>query len=98
MRSYAVLVSTILSSAVLAAPTPASGNAKSMMAAVPEWTIEGAKRVCDTDDTKCTWSFGINNGTGTTPCEEVVTGSPASQTNGGPATCGVSSLPNEIEQ
>ncbi|PSR77925.1 hypothetical protein BD289DRAFT_334265, partial [Coniella lustricola] len=61
----------------------------SMMADVHQWTITSLKRVCNADSTSCTWTFGINNGTGTTPCTEVVTGSPATQTNGGPATCGV---------
>lgn len=60
-----------------------------MMAAAETWTITSMQRTCDAADTTCTWSFGINNGTGITPCTEVVTGSPASQTNGGPATCGV---------
>ncbi|KAF3765357.1 hypothetical protein M406DRAFT_321913 [Cryphonectria parasitica EP155] len=60
-----------------------------MMADAETWTITSLVRTCDAADTSCTWSFGINNGTGTTPCVETVTGSPASETNGGPATCGV---------
>ncbi|KAJ4413813.1 hypothetical protein N0V82_008307 [Gnomoniopsis sp. IMI 355080] len=84
MRSQALFVSTLLSATALAAPAP-----KSMMAAVPEWTITSMEKTCNADDTTCTWTFGINNGTGTTPCTEVVTGAPASQTNGGPVDCGV---------
>lgn len=90
MLSHTILVSTLLSTAALAAPAQTNSGVKSMMAAVPQWTITSAERTCDTADTTCTWSFGINNGTGTTPCKEVVTGSPASQTNGGPVSCGVS--------
>ncbi|CAN8104105.1 unnamed protein product [Discula destructiva] len=86
---YAPLAAAVLSGAVLAAPHQARVDAVSMMAAVPAWTITSLSRSCDAADTKCTWSFGVNNGTGITPCTEVVVGTPASQTNGGPATCGV---------
>lgn len=84
-----LLVSSLLSASALAAPSQVRARAVSMMAAAETWAIEGLQRTCDAADTTCTWSFSVNNGTGTTPCTEVVTGSPASQTNGGPATCGV---------
>lgn len=91
MHATTALVSLL---AGLAAAAPSAqqprAEAKSMMASAQTWTITGLKRTCDAADTSCTWTFGVNNGTGTTACTEVVTGSPASQTNGGPATCGVS--------
>ncbi|KAL2848416.1 hypothetical protein BJY01DRAFT_160001 [Aspergillus pseudoustus] len=59
-----------------------------MMVANTQWTITNMKRVCNTGDTKCTWTFGINNGAANTPCTYVVNGNPASQANGGPSTCG----------
>ncbi|KAL2869116.1 uncharacterized protein BJX67DRAFT_379592 [Aspergillus lucknowensis] len=71
-------------SPALAAPTPA----KSMMVANTEWTIENMKRVCNDDDTECTWTFGINTGSGNaTDCTYVVEGRPASEANGGPSEC-----------
>lgn len=89
MQFTTILVSALLSATGLAAPTEARSGAVSMMAEASTWTITSASRVCNAADTSCTWAFGVNNGTGTTACTEVVTGSPASQTNGGPATCGV---------
>lgn len=89
MYTYALLAAAALSGGALAAPSQERASSVSMMADVTAWTITGLSRACDTADTTCTWTFGINNGTGITPCTEVVTGSPASQTNGGPATCGV---------
>lgn len=45
-------------SSVVAAPTPAE---KSMMTqGIPQWTIEGVKRVCNQQDTQCNWTFKIN--------------------------------------
>lgn len=89
MQLTTILTSALLSATALAVPTQARTDSKAVRAAAATWTIEGTKRVCNTADTSCTWTFGVNNGTGTTQCTEVVTGSPASQTNGGPATCGV---------
>jgi hypothetical protein len=88
MQFTTLLVSALLSATGLAAPSQPRAAAISMMAEATTWTITGLSRVCNAADTSCTWSFGINNGSATTPCTEVVTGSPASQTNGGPATCG----------
>lgn len=89
MHATGVIVSVLAGLAAAAPSTQPRAEAKSMMAAAQTWTITGLKRVCNAADTSCTWTFGINNGSGTTACKEVVTGSPASQTNGGPATCGV---------
>ncbi|KAL2859074.1 hypothetical protein BJX68DRAFT_227769 [Aspergillus pseudodeflectus] len=81
-----LLVTALSAGSALAAPAPA--ESKSMMVANTQWTITNMKRVCNTADTKCTWTFGINNGAANTPCTLVVNGTPASQTNGGPKTCG----------
>ncbi|KAL4864057.1 hypothetical protein BDV12DRAFT_176755 [Aspergillus spectabilis] len=81
-----LLFAALSVSSALAAPAPEP--AKSMMVANTEWTITNMKRVCNAADTKCTWTFGIDNGSANTPCTYVVNGSTASQANGGPATCG----------
>ncbi|KAJ5160422.1 uncharacterized protein N7482_007426 [Penicillium canariense] len=82
--------SQLLLTALFAAPavlaSPVAGV--SMMAAGPEWTIENMKRVCNGDNTSCTWTFGINPGSGATACTYVVTANDASEANGGPSTCG----------
>jgi hypothetical protein len=73
-----------------AAPAPVS-NSVSMMAAVPEWTIENMKRVCNKADTQCDWTFGVNTGVANakaTACTLTVKGTKASRLNGGPAKCG----------
>ncbi|KAL5332327.1 hypothetical protein BJX70DRAFT_384433 [Aspergillus crustosus] len=80
------LFATLSASSALAAPTP--DPAKSMMVANTQWTITTLKRACNAADTKCTWTFGINNGSANTPCTYIVNGSPASKANGGPGTCG----------
>ncbi|KAL4995887.1 hypothetical protein BDV10DRAFT_173508 [Aspergillus recurvatus] len=83
--SLNLLLATLsLSSTAFAAPSAA----KSMMVANAQWTITSLKRVCNTADTKCTWTFGIDTGSDNTDCTYVVSGSPASQANGGPAKCG----------
>ncbi|KAL6232456.1 hypothetical protein BDW75DRAFT_19345 [Aspergillus navahoensis] len=79
-----LLAALSLSSTAFAAPSAA----KSMMVANTQWTITSLKRVCNTADTKCTWTFGINTGSKNTDCTYVVSGSPASHANGGPAKCG----------
>lgn len=88
MQFTTFLLSALLSACSLAAPLESRAEAVSMMAQATTWTITGAKRVIDAADTTATWTFGINNGQTTTACTEVVTGSPASQSKGGPATCG----------
>ncbi|KAL6827942.1 hypothetical protein V8C40DRAFT_286808 [Trichoderma camerunense] len=82
------LVATLFAaSTAFAAPTPAD---KSMMAAVPEWTITNLKRVCNTANTSCTWTFGVDTHLATaTSCTYTVTATAnASQASGGPVTCG----------
>lgn len=85
MQLSQVLFATLLASIASAAPAATS---KSMMAADSQWTITNMVRNCNSDDTQCTWDFGIDANEATTNCTLVVNGSPASQTNGGPATCG----------
>lgn len=59
-----------------------------------EWTLESLVRVCDGTDDSCTWTFGINTneeGVDPTACTYDVGATstePASQSNGGPVTCG----------
>ena len=86
MQTIQLLLATLFAaSAVIAAPVAS----KSMMASGSEWTIESMKRVCNTNDTSCTWTFGINTGSGAaTNCTLVVAATDASEANGGPATCG----------
>lgn len=86
MQITQLLLTTLFaSSAVLAAPA----DSVSMMAAGPEWTMVNLKRVCNKANTACTWTFGIQIGSGAaTPCTYVVKGNPASHANGGPSTCG----------
>ena len=82
-----LLATGLFASSAFAAP--ADTSAKSMMADTPQWTLQDTKRVCDTEDTSCTWTFGIYPGAGdATPCTYIVEGAPASRANGGPATCG----------
>ena len=82
-----LLATGLFASSAFAAP--ADTSAKSMMADTPQWTLQNTKRVCNTEDTSCTWTFGIYPGSGdATPCTYIVEGAPASRANGGPATCG----------
>lgn len=86
MQFSQLLLATIFAApAVLAAPVAGV----SMMATSTTWTIENMKRVCNKADTSCTWTFGINTGSGdATSCTYVVKASDASEANGGPSTCG----------
>ncbi|KAH6889497.1 hypothetical protein B0T10DRAFT_606783 [Thelonectria olida] len=91
MKFSAAILATLLSGSALAAPAPA--DSVSMMAASPQWTIQGMYRKCDTPDKTCTWNFKIYTGSGTaTTCRHIVkstSASPkASRANGGPSTCG----------
>lgn len=80
-----LLAALLAASSAAAAPTAT----KSMMANGPEWTIESMKRVCAKDDSSCTWTFAIDNhDSDPTPCKYVVTHDKASQSNGGPVSCG----------
>ncbi|KAI1433425.1 surface protein 1 [Xylaria sp. CBS 124048] len=73
--------------------TSAFAAAKSTFAST-EWTVNSLSRTCDTADDACKWTFGINTnqtGVAATPCTYTVKAAgtkPASQTNGGPETCG----------
>ncbi|KAH7310599.1 hypothetical protein B0I35DRAFT_412091 [Stachybotrys elegans] len=75
-------------SIALAAPTR-------LMTVDEEWTIESLQRVCDEQDTQCTWTFTINTnteGVEPTSVEYIVEASgetPASQAIGGPSEFGV---------
>ncbi|CAI7608072.1 unnamed protein product [Penicillium bialowiezense] len=81
-----LLATGLFASSAFAAP---AADGKSMMAAGPQWTIQNAKRVCNTENTSCTWNFGIYPGTGAaTQCTYVVKGNTASHANGGPSNCG----------
>ncbi|KAJ0420567.1 hypothetical protein BJY00DRAFT_312985 [Aspergillus carlsbadensis] len=89
-----LLAALTCTSTTLAAPAPAPSAAKSMMVENTSWTISSLKRVCNDPNTKCTWTFGISTGSGSesepasTNCTYAVEGSPASQADGGPASCG----------
>ena len=88
MQLTQTLVAALMAaSSAVAAPAPAT---KSMKASGAEWTIEKMKRVCASDDSSCTWTFGINPHTGTTTeCKYVVTQAHASRANpGAPGNCG----------
>ena len=68
----------------------ATAGAKSMMASVPEWTIEWMVRTCNGADTSCNWSFSIDTHTGNpTACQFTVTGSAASHAPANGVHCGV---------
>ncbi|PNY29069.1 Uncharacterized protein TCAP_01013 [Tolypocladium capitatum] len=87
MQLTKTLVAAIVAaSAATAAPT---ADKKSMMAAVPQWTIVNMTRICAKDDSDCIWSFGINTHLAdTTDCKLDVAGPGAPQANGGPSDCG----------
>lgn len=92
MQITKTLIATVLAaSTAIAAPNSAD---KSMMATVPEWTIEWLKRVCNAANTECTWTFGIDTHLApATWCTYVVKANEnASQANGGPTTCGPYSI------
>ncbi|KAI1371101.1 small secreted protein [Hypoxylon crocopeplum] len=90
MQFKNTVLAALLSATALAAPTPAA-ESTSAMADVPQWTIEGMKRVCDAADTSCTWTFGIDTHlAAATPCSFTVKSGakPASQTDWTGSTCG----------
>ncbi|OJI98055.1 hypothetical protein ASPVEDRAFT_37488 [Aspergillus versicolor CBS 583.65] len=82
------LTQAILAALACTPALAAPAKTKSMMIKESEWTIESLKRECNDDDSKCTWTFGINPGSGATDCTYEVEGSPASEANGGPVNCG----------
>lgn len=96
MKISSALVA-LLSTVALAAPTPDAepidalverqSGAVSMMAAVPQWTIQKMKRVCASGT--CTWTFSINDHVAApTACTFKVKGKPASQTDSTGHVCG----------
>ncbi|KXJ87887.1 hypothetical protein Micbo1qcDRAFT_215126 [Microdochium bolleyi] len=109
MRISAILIAGVLPLLASTSPVPtpedvsttlstASSTAEevSMMAASPPWTIEAMKRDCNKDNTRCKWSFRINDKSGAAPVKCAFTidqkpGSvrPASQTDGRGFDCGV---------
>jgi hypothetical protein len=84
MQFTTAAITSIL--ATLAAARPAGEvdsavSTVSMMVASSSWTVQSMKRVCDSADTSCAWSFKINTGAAATDCAFTAKGSPASQTN-----------------
>ena len=53
----------LVAAATLAVAAPAPAKAVSAMAAVPQWTIEGFVRTCNSADTSCThgWTRTIRS-------------------------------------
>lgn len=88
MQFTTVFLSALAAVGSMAAPVEPRAEAVSMMAQATTWTITGAKRVVNADNTQTTWSFGVNNGQTTTACTEVINGAKSSTLNGGPVTCG----------
>lgn len=85
-----MLLAAALTASVIASPAPAPADAKSMMANVPQWTIERMVRTCNAADTSCKWSFNIDTHTANpTPCQYTVTGKPASHASTNGVRCGV---------
>ncbi|KAK7751824.1 hypothetical protein SLS62_006310 [Diatrype stigma] len=86
MQFTTAIVTAILSATALAAPAPVPA---SQMAAVPEWSITGLKRVCTAADDSCAWSFGVDTHLAApTACSFTVKGKPASQTATSNQKCG----------
>jgi len=81
---YATIILGLFAAAtsVSAAPT--------VQARAADWTITNFKRTCNTADTSCTVSFGIDTHVAAvTPCTYTVTGAaPVSRATAGPTTCG----------
>ena len=87
---FTAAVATLLAGTALAAPAAQPAGVKSM-ATTQTWTITGLKRVCDSADDSCAWSFGIKAGTTTTACGFTVKkagSTPADQSPETGATCG----------
>lgn len=89
------ILATLFATAALAAPTTSVDNSKrenvSLQAAIPDWTFEDLTRTCNSGNTECKWTFGINanDGSDVPKCKYNVKGSPASETPGTvPQKCG----------
>ncbi|KAH0422593.1 small secreted protein [Colletotrichum kahawae] len=79
MQITNIFLSALAAAAVSASPVE-KRDSVSMMAAVPEWTIEKFTRSCNAEDTSCDYSFSINTHTAdATACAFTTTGSPASR-------------------
>ncbi|KFX94897.1 hypothetical protein V490_04099 [Pseudogymnoascus sp. VKM F-3557] len=89
MQLTTMLLGAVVAAGIIAAPAPAPADAKSMMANVAQWTIEGMVRTCNAADTSCKWSFNIATHTANpTPCQYTVTGKPASHASTNGVHCG----------
>lgn len=84
MHFTTFLPAAVFSAAALAAPLVDLAKRDT------EWTIVSMKRVCDSADTTCTWTFSVDtHDAAATACSIIVTGSPASETdNSAGSTCG----------
>ena len=73
----------LFTAAIAALPSLAAPVEKSMMApAAVQWTVESFKRTCDTADTACVYTYGLDTHSGSvTPFKYTVKGSPASRTS-----------------
>ncbi|CAJ2511205.1 Uu.00g068300.m01.CDS01 [Anthostomella pinea] len=86
MQFTTAILSTLLAGSAVASPLSTF--------AATEWTIESLKRTCATDDSSCTWTFGISTGAegaAATACTYEVKSSAtanATEASGGPVTCG----------
>ncbi|KAL7797675.1 hypothetical protein V8C37DRAFT_370339 [Trichoderma ceciliae] len=82
-----LITALFAASTAVAAPTPVD---KSMMADVPQWTIDNLQRVCNASNTLCTWTFAVDTHlAAATSCTYAVKASAnASLASGGPITCG----------
>ncbi|KAI1265490.1 hypothetical protein F5Y18DRAFT_386751 [Xylariaceae sp. FL1019] len=84
-----ILTAILSASSVIAAPTVTE------RATIPDWTVTNIKRVCNTADTSCAWTFGIqtNTGAATVPCSFTIAGAKADQGSLTTAkTCGTFSV------
>jgi hypothetical protein len=88
--SIVTVLTTLMAGSAIAAPAPAA-EVKSMSAQTT-WTIENMKRVCNSADTGCTWTFVVNAGSaGKNSCNFTVvkTGNtPASRVPNTGSKCG----------
>lgn len=88
--TQAILATLFAASAVFAAPAPTvfatpTPTPTASSTATSDWTIQGLVRECTADNTSCTWTFGIFDGSETTDCTYIVNGP---DVNGGPTYCG----------
>lgn len=95
MHFSTAALAAILPVLAFAAPNTQRSNPAVSMAAGQSWTIRSMKRVCNSADTSCKWSFGIdtdNDGPGApTGCSYEVKskdGKPASQSPEDGVDCG----------